>query len=465
MYFPVAHLISAFDRRAARQSLWLSTILATQLLIALMQLTITVRILDPISLGALFTIIAFTSLIFGLLTLPGEEVIVTHVTSSLVKGEHEDAARILRYSLVVALGMRLVGYGMIVLVAPVIGTLLAGRPAEWSPAFFDVTPIPDGDPVGVKVDYVTPTLVYALSGILSSMTGECLAVLRLTDRLHLGFAAAVSGALVRVGVLTTALATGGGLLMVALAAVAGNGVIGVGLFLAMLRSVRRAGLSGCLRSLSVTVPYDVIRFQFSNFWRSAVDALNRHLDVLLIVGLTSVVELAFYRTVHYIIDTTRLILETIGQGIQNEYSRLWASSNGAAIRKLACRFTTLAVVLGALGYGVLATFHKSVLRVVLGPEFAAAAGPLLIMIPGGFAFACVAAVYTLPAATGRAVPHLVSISAALVVQVVVMVVLVPTYGAYGAAWANTIYFLVFAAVMLAFTFATLKRISRLPAVD
>ena len=452
----LARFLPAHDQRAARQSLWLGAIMMVQLLAALTQLSLSARILGPEGLGALFTIIAVTSLLFGLLTLPGEEVIITHVTRSLAEGRREEAARILRYALCASLVMRLICFGLIVMVAPVVGDLLAGELAAWYRDLFDMAPVADSNLVGLEGDYVTPTLVYAASGVLTSMSGETLAMLRLADRLHLGFAATLAGALARVAVLAAALVTGGGLLMVTVASVAGAGVLGVALFLAMVVSAGQAGLSGFLRPASIIVPRRVIRFQLSNFGRSSVEALNRHIDVLLIVGLTSVSQLGLYRAGHQIIDAIRRLFEALGQGVQGEYSRLWFSSKETAVRKLSLRFTALAVALGVLGYGLLAMLCKPVIRIVLGPEFAEAASPLLIMIPGGFAFACIAALYTLPAATGRAMPHLASISAALVAQVVAMIALVPAHGANGAALASTIYFLVFAAVIIPFALCRLS---------
>ena len=91
-HFLLAGFLPASDQRAARQSLWLGAIMAVQLLTALAQLSLSARILGPDGLGALFTIIAVTSLLFGLLTLPGEEVIITHVTRSLAEGRREEAA-------------------------------------------------------------------------------------------------------------------------------------------------------------------------------------------------------------------------------------------------------------------------------------------------------------------------------------------------------------------------------------
>lgn len=442
----------------ARQSFWLGAILVVQLLTGLVQLSLSAHILGPEGLGVLFIIIAVTSLMFGLLTLPGDEVVVTYVTRALAEERGAEAVRILRYTLCAALSMRLICYGVIVVAAvPIVEAFSSGAPAAWMQGIFGSSSVEGTAVADVQTDYLTPTLVYALSGILSSVTGENLAVLRVADRLHLGFAAMVCGGLTRIAVLVLALFSGGGLLAITLASALGAGVLGIALFSSMLVSLRPAGLSGLLRSFSIAVPGEIIKFQLSNFGRSSVDALNRQLDVLLVAGLTSVGQLGLYRAVHQIVEATRRGFEAFGLGVQSEYSKLWFASDRAAVRRLALRFTVLTAVLGAVGYGLLAIFHEPIIDIVLGADFAAAATPLLIMIPGGLAFACVAAVYTLPAATGRALPHFLATSTALVVQVIAMIVWTPIHGASGAAGASSLYFLVFAVALIPFLAAVWRR--------
>ena len=98
----------------------------------------------------------------------------------------------------------------------------------------------------------------------------------------------------------------------------------------------------------------------------------------------------------------------------------------------------------------------------LGPGFEEVARPLLFLLPGALAFAAVASLHVLPAATGRAAPHFVSSAAALAAQVTAIVVLARAHGAEGAAWANTTYFLVFAAAITPFGVAALRQSYRRP---
>ena len=306
-------------------------------------------------------------------------------------------------------------------------------------------------------------LLYGIAGISLATNRESLAVLRLADRLHLGLVVASAGALTRVAVLGVAWQTDAGLLAVLIAYVAGDVVTGVGMFIAAAASERRVGLPGFLHSLSVKVPGgDVIAFQVASFGRTSVEAVTLHIDVILLANLVSAAQLGLYRVAIQIIDATKHPFQSIATAVQAEYSRQWYGGDGDGVRRICRRFTALSLSLAVAGYGLLAIFHGPIIRVLLGPSFEEAARPLLFLLPGALAFATVASLRVLPAATGRATPHLVSSAAALAAQVTAIVALARAYGAEGAAWANTIYALVFAAAITPFALATLRRSCRRP---
>ena len=105
--------------------------------------------------------------------------ITTQVTRSIAAGRRAEAGQILRLALGAALGMRLLTYGLIVA-----GTLLAAGPVG-----------------AVDGDYARAMLLYSLTGVLTGMSGESLATLRLADRLGPGFAVVVASVLAGVGAL------------------------------------------------------------------------------------------------------------------------------------------------------------------------------------------------------------------------------------------------------------------------
>ena len=79
------------DRRVARQTFWMGAITAAQLLGGLAQMSLSARILGPEGFGILAVVVAAASLLFGLTTVPGEEVITTHVTRSIAAGRRDEA--------------------------------------------------------------------------------------------------------------------------------------------------------------------------------------------------------------------------------------------------------------------------------------------------------------------------------------------------------------------------------------
>ena len=406
-----------------------------QFLASMVQVMLAARILGPEGLGVVAVIIAVASLLHRLVSLPGNEVITTFVTRSVAEGRMEEAAGILRFTFTVSQALSLVSYTLLAAIVLAVSGLL-----------------------GEAESYGSALLVYGAGGIATATARESTAVLRLADRLQLGFVVALVSAAARTAFLLVAWVAEGGLIMVVSAYVAGDVVTGVGMFFAAAVSERKAGLPGFLRSLSPKVPArEVIAFQIGSFWRSSIEALILHIDVILISHVVNLYQVGLYRAAFQIVDATRHPFRSISAGVQAEYSRQWYGGDMAAVRRISRRFTLSSLAIAIVGYGLLAVTHGPLIRIVLGPGFEEAAFPLLFLLPGALAFAAVAPLYVLPAATGRAVPHLVSSSVALAAMVAAILTLAPEYGAEGAAWANSIGWTVFAAVFLPFIVSVLRR--------
>lgn len=423
------------DRRAARHTLWTAMMTFAQFLASLVQVMLSARILGPEGLGVVAVIIAVVSLLNRLVSLPGNEVITTFVTRSVAEGRMEEATGILRFTFMLSQALSLVSYALLAVLALTVSGLL-----------------------GEAQGYGSALLVYGAGGIATATARESMAVLRLADRLQWGFAIALASAAARIAFLLAAWMAEGGLIMVVSAYVVGDVVTGAGMFFAAAMSERKAGLPGFLRSLPARMPArEVITFQVGSFWRSSVEALILHIDVILISHLVNLHQVGLYRAAYQIVDATRHPFRSISTGVQAEYSRQWYGGDMAAVRRISRRFTLSSLAIAIVGYGLLAVTHGPIIRIVLGPGFEEAAFPLLFLLPGALAFAVVAPLYVLPAATGRAIPHLVSASAALAAMVAAISTLVPDYGAEGAAWANSIGWIAFAVVFLPFIISVLRR--------
>lgn len=436
-FFPLANAMSldlTSDRRVARQSLWMGAITGVQFLGGLVQVSLSARILGPEGFGVLAVIMAITALIHGLLSMPGGDTVTTFATRAVAEGRAEEASRILRFSLVASFGLSLVAYALIA------GLALAGSGL-----------------LGIAQVHADAVLLFGVVGILRATQSGTMAVLRLADRVSLGLIVIIATMLTRVALLIITWLTDGGLIEIVMAYVAGGLVNGMGMFAVATMSVRRAGMTDLLCSFSLKVPPDVVRFHMGIFSRTSLWALAENLDVILLAQLASATDVGLYRAARQIIDTARRPFEPLRQSTQPEFSRQWYSRQGAALRRTVLRFTLLAIAFAVVGFGLLGAFRESITQLILGTEFSGAAPLLSIMIPGTFVATSFSVLGVLPVATGRFWPLLASTTAGLVASVVAIVWLVPLYGAAGAAWANTTYFLVEVIVLTPFTVSILRR--------
>ena len=429
----VRSLLSPSDRRVARQTFWMGSMTGVEVVRGLAQVSITARILGPEGFGALAVIVAVSTLIHGLLALPGGR----YRNYLRYAEHHRRAARGGRRDTPThdggLQGLSLAAYAVVVALALTASSLLS-----------------------ISESHVNALLLYGLLGVFLATRSETLAVLRLADRMNLGLAVTVAATLMSLGLIVLAWRTDGGLPAVVTAYVAAAAVSGIGMFAAAAASARKAGVAGFLTSFSLRSPSDVVRFQFGTFARTKLGTLSQNLDSVLMAQLAAPAEVGIYRAARGIMDMVRRPFQLIRFGVQPEYSRQWYSGQRAELRRSFRRVTIMSLSVAVVGFALLAILHRPIIRLVLGEGFAEASSPLLIMIPG--AFVASTAVYSvLPVSTGRTWPVLVSGTGAILASVLVLLWLVPQFGAEGAAWARTTYALVSALILLPFMVSILKQ--------
>ena len=434
----IAQLLPTSDRRAARQTLQMGAITAVQLLGGLAQLTLSARILGPEGFGILAVIIAVAALIHGLLAVPGGEAVTTFVTRAVSEERPHEASRILRFTMATSLGLSLIAYAVIAVLALMASSLL-----------------------GIENAHRDIVLMYGVVGIFLATRTESLAVLRLSDRVSLGLVISLAGVLTRIALLGIVWVKGGGLFEVVVAHIAGVAVGGAGMLVAATVSAPRAGIPGFLNSLSLKVPPDVVRFQTGVFGRSTLSALAYHVDTLLVAQFTGAADVGLYRAARQITETGHYPFQPLKDGVQVQYSKQWYSGQGGALRRTSLRFGLVSFASAVALFGLLAIFHQPIASFLLGEEFSGVAPLLLIMIFGAFAVNSISALTVLPAAVGRVWPLLAAEMGGLAVFVAVIVWLVPLHGAEGAAWANTTYYSVIALILIPFIISTLQQSRRL----
>ena len=422
------------EKRVARQTFWMGAATGIQLLAGLATVSITARVLGPDGYGVLAVIMSATGLVHGIVSLPGGDAVIAFVSKSVAEGRGNQAAAIVHFALAVSFGMSLLAYAVIVVM------VFAARGLT-----------------GLREAYVEATLLYALVGVLGATSSQSVALLRLADRMSLPTAVEMVSSIVMVGMIVLAWLSEGGLVAIVGAYVAGAAVRGAGLFAVAAASAPKAGVAEFLRSPKFGVSREVVRFQAGAYGRVTIGALTANLDTILVGQLAGAPAAGVYRAARRIVDTCRRPFALMAAGVHSEFSRLWFEGRGSELRRSALRPTLVSLAAGVVGFALLALLRRPVVEIILGDEFAAAGHVMLILIPGALLSVTTRVYGRLPIAIGRNLPHMISALGALIVSVALLLMLVPTLGAEGAAWSSTAYSLVNVLVLAPFVMLIIRQ--------
>ena len=430
----LAETFSSTDARVGKQAGWMWCLHAVQILSSAIGMALAGRMLGLELFGVLALFIGLTGLVGGLLYAPGNELISTYVTRELAAGRRAEAGNVLRFAFLAAIVSRVLGFVAVAALALFFGPWL-----------------------GIPEDQTFEMCVYATILIGGAAQNECLAVLRLADKLAFGFAVGVASALVLIAGLALAWWTDGGIRSVAFAYAAHAAIWGAGLFLGAVAGAREVRAPLLLRLTSWRIPRDIVSFQAAAFLKASFNAMYLSLDVVLLAQLTTSAQVGAYRAARLIADVALRPFYAIALALQVEFAQHWYAHDRADLRRLAKRFTGASVVLATAGFCLLAAFHPWIIAAALGDGYASAAAPLLVMILGSFVLAATMPLHGLPAAAGRGWPHSLASLAALAAQITGIILFAPRSGAYGAAFAYTGYSFVLVAVLAPFAIAILYR--------
>lgn len=174
----------------------------------------------------------------------------------------------------------------------------------------------------------------------------------------------------------------------------------------------------------------------------AVSALNNRLVILLVALWLSTTQVGFYSIAVTAAETLSLIPTFMGTMIFQRAATL-ASEEATQFTGLATRLTAFTLCVGALIWLVAA---EPLIRLLFGSAFIPAKNPLLILLPGIVLLGLWKNLTN--DLVGRGFPEVRSYTAglSLAVSVVLVALLIPAFGIFGAALASTIsYSLAFAA--------------------
>ena len=410
-----ARVLTASERRVARQTFWANAIFGARLLGGLASVFIAARILGVDGFGALALIGSLCALIHGLANAPSAPTVTAFVARGVAEGRREEAASVFRFSLAFSFGAGLVAYA-------VIAALALGA----------------GGALRIAPEHLGAALALGLGGVFTAANASATGVLYMADRMSRALAVVAVSTLLYVAALAVIWRTGGGIMEVALARTAADAAMGLGTLVVALASARRAGLTGLTRSASVRIPSDAAKFHAARMWISSVNALVNNLDVILLTRFAGASQAGVYGAARRVADMARSPTNLVRGAARAEYSRLWYGGRRTELRRAAFRMSGATFALAALIALALTAAREPIIGALLGADFVEGAGAALpILLLGALAPPTVRALH---AATGSWRPITASASAALAAFLAAMLWLAPTAGATGAAWSRTAFF-------------------------
>lgn len=170
---------------------------------------------------------------------------------------------------------------------------------------------------------------------------------------------------------------------------------------------------------------------------ASVHLVNSNLDIVMLGLLTSDAQVGIYKAA-----TVLSLLAAFGLGVVNSVimpriARLHASGNRAALQAVLTRATRVIAVFGLAGAVILCVFGTLLLRYVFDAGYTGGYTALVILTVGQFANACFGPVALVLNMTGHQKVTLIGVSASVVLNAALNLMLVPRFGIEGAAVATS----------------------------
>lgn len=186
-----------------------------------------------------------------------------------------------------------------------------------------------------------------------------------------------------------------------------------------------------------------------------------HADILMLEWFRSSSETGIYRAALTFAEFLWFVPRIIQITLLHSTSTLWSDSKYERITDISARTTRYTLAFTLLLVIGLAALAEPAVTLYFGPDFAAAAGPLLILLPGALGFAVARPIFAIGQGNADLRPLNYATGGAAGINLVGNFLLIPQYGMYGAAVATSVGYL----SMLVFHVWSARTIGFNPAVD
>ncbi len=214
-------------------------------------------------------------------------------------------------------------------------------------------------------------------------------------------------------------------------------IVVVGCALTLLN--REIKLSSIIRPIPSSFPCrTLLSYNVSTVALKLLNASLYNIDIILLGLIAGDAATGSYRAALVVAEFLWLVPMAVQIVLLHSTSQLWSNNESESISKLsskAVRFTLVFTLLLVIGVAALA---EQVITLYFGSEFIRAADTLLFLLPGALGFAVARPIFATGQGHGDLRPVLLATGTAALLNVLLNVILIPQYGAVGAAIATSI---------------------------
>jgi O-antigen/teichoic acid export membrane protein len=416
-------------QRLLKNASWLMAGSALAAVIGLISMALMARALGPAGLGLVVLITTYVQLMDRLLNFQSWQAVVKFGAHAQQQNDPRGLARIVKLGSLLDIG------------SAFLGTLVAVAAAPWAAGW-----------LGLNDSETRWLTLYSLI-ILFNLGGVPTGILRLTDRFYfLSLQKIVIAVVTLVGV-SVAFAMGGDVGEMLLASAAGQVFGNVLLMFVGWRTLSEHGLNlpivwrASLRQ-SRDRDRDILSFFFFTNLESSVKIL-REVDVFIVSYLLNREAVGLYRIARRLADIANMFVEPFFYAAFPSFNKLFASQDWVGFRQLAVRSSLIVGSVVLSGWLIFVLVGQWLIELLFGAPYATAYPIAVIcmiaMVVWAFAQPFSPALYSTKGYRDVFAIHL----GTSVFYVVILIPLTNWAGLTGAAWAYTVFYLVWSILMLA----------------
>ncbi len=320
------------------------------------------RILGVAGLGLLGAVTQFSGLINRLTSFRMGELVVSYVGEYISDEKDEHAAAVFKFASLAEIISSVIAYGAVLALASLAARILT----------------PDPELAGVFA-------IYGLTVLVNLMAESANGLLQCFDRYRLIAAITLGQSVLTLALIGATYFTGGGLLQVVLAYLAGKAAWAISISLASLFEARRQWGAGWWRApfaLIADRKREMARFAVSTNLTTSLTLITRDSEMLWLNALSSPVQAGYYKLALAFTNVLLIPVDPLISTTYRELSREVGARRWANVRYLLRSGSLISAAFSLSAALGLVLFGPLIISLTYGPEFTPAYSSLLILLAG-----------------------------------------------------------------------------------